>query len=83
MLTLNFKIVLENPVIASVTNAVADAMWMGYSYIGVALFLALTVMRPPGDTKPGDVMSELRGYLKWGAPTIFLALLGGRIAVAM
>ena len=83
MLTLNFKIVLENPTIASVSNAVADAMWMGYGYIGIALFLAMTVMRAPGDRQLSDFMLELRGYLKWGVPMIFLALLGGRIAYAM
>ena len=83
MLTLNFKIVLENPTIASVSNAVADAMWMGYAYIGIALFLAMTVMRASGDRQLSDFMLELRGYLKWGVPMIFLALLGGRIAYAM
>jgi Neurotransmitter-gated ion-channel ligand binding domain len=83
MLTLNFKIVLENPAIASVSNAVADAMWIGYGYIGIALFLAMTIMRTSSDSQLSDFMQELRAYLKWGIPTLFIALLGGRIAYAM
>lgn len=83
LLTLNFKIVLEEPVIASVSNSVVDAMWMGYCYIGVVLLLALSVMRAPGDRKIGDFMTEVRGYTKWGPSLIFLTLLGGRIAAAL
>jgi hypothetical protein len=40
-------------------------------------------LRAPGDRQFSDFMLELRGYLKWGVPMIFLALLGGRIAYAM
>ncbi len=83
LLTLNFKIVLEEPVIASVTNSVVDAMWMGYFYIGFSLLLALTVMRPPGDRKLSDSLLELRGYCKWGSPITFLVILAGRVAAAM
>ena len=83
MLTLNFKIVLENPAIASVSNAVGDAMLMGYGYIGIALFLVMTVMRTSGDSQFGDFIQELRSYLKWGVPSIFIAFLLGRIAYAM
>ena len=84
LLTLNFKVVLEQPTIASVSNSVGDSMWMGYCYIGVNLMLIFTVMRlRPADAPPlGDVYQELRGFLKWGVPIGFLTIVGGRVLLA-
>jgi hypothetical protein len=82
LLTLNFKIVLEEPVIASVSNAVVDGMWMGYFYIGLSLLLALTVMRPADERRLSDTMLEVRQYCKWGPPVVFLVTVAGRVAAA-
>ncbi len=83
LLTLNFKIVLEQPAIISVSNSVVDAMWMGYCYIGITLLLALTIMRAPGERMLSDPVMELRSYTKWGPPLIYLVLLGGRVLAAV
>ena len=82
LLTLNFKIVLEEPAVVAVQNSMGDALWMGYCYIGLTLVLALSVMRAVPDTQLSDVMISLRSYLKWWAALTFLALVGGRILAA-
>ncbi|MEI6560396.1 MAG: hypothetical protein WCO00_18525 [Rhodospirillaceae bacterium] len=84
LLTLNFKVVLEQPTIVSVSNSVVDAMWMGYCFIGINLMLVFTVMRiRPADAPPmGDLYQELRGVLKWMIPVGFLVLVLGRVLMA-
>ena len=84
LLTLNFKVVLEQPTIVSVPNSVVDAMWFGYCFIGVNLMLIFTVMRiRPADAPPiGDVYQEVRGFLKWGIPVGFLIIVVGRVLMA-
>ena len=84
LLTLNFKVVLEQPTIISVSNSVVDAMWMGYCFIGINLLLAFTVMRAcPADAPPlGDLYQELREVLKWVVPVAFLVLVVGRVLLA-
>ncbi len=84
LLTLNFKVVLEQPTIVSVSNSVVDAMWMGYCFIGINLMLVFTVMRiRPADAPPmGDLYQEIRGYLKWGVPVGFLTIVLGRVLLA-
>lgn len=83
LLTLNFKIVLEEPAVVAVKNAMGDALWMGYCYIGLTLRLALSVMRVVPDTQLSDVMISLRAYLKWWAALTFITLVGGRILSAV
>jgi len=83
LLTLNFKIVLEEPAVVAVKNAMGDALWMGYCYIGLTLLLALSVMRVVPDTQLSDVMISLRAYLKWWAALTFITLVGGRILSAV
>ena len=58
-------------------------MWLGYCYIGLTLRLALTIMRPPGDRKLPDVVTELRLVTKWGGPMIYVAVVCGRVFAAM
>ncbi len=84
LLTLNFKVVLEQPTIISVNNSVVDAMWMGYCVIGINLMLAFTVMRArPAEAPPlGDVYQELRNFIKWAVPIAFLVLVVGRVLLA-
>lgn len=85
LLTLNFKVVLEQPMIVTIGNSVVDAMWMGYCYIGISLILVFTVMRPrPADAPPlGDMARELQHVLKWMLPTLFLAAITGRVCLAL
>ena len=84
LLTLNFKVVLEQPTIVSVSNSVVDAMWFGYCFIGINLMLVFTVMRiRPADSPPlGDLYQEFRGFLKWGVPIGFLMIVVGRVLLA-
>ncbi|MEI8394500.1 MAG: hypothetical protein WCF85_07180 [Rhodospirillaceae bacterium] len=84
LLTLNFKVVLEQPTIVSVSNSVVDAMWMGYCFIGINLMLVFTIMRlRPADAPPlGDLYQELREFIKWTVPIGFLILVIGRVLLA-
>lgn len=84
LLTLNFKVVLEQPTIISVSNSVVDAMWMGYCFIGINLILAFTIMRArPADAPPlPDLYQELRKVVMWAVPVAFLVVVGGRILLA-
>ena len=84
LLTLNFKVVLEQPTIVSVSNSVVDAMWFGYCFIGINLMLVFTVMRiRPADAPPmSDIYQEFRGFLKWGVPIGFLVIVVGRVMLA-
>ena len=84
LLTLNFKVVLEQPTIVSVSNSVVDAMWMGYCFIGINLMLVFTIMRlRPADAPPiGDLYKEFREYLKWGIPVGFIIIVLGRVLMA-
>jgi len=79
LLTLNFKIVLEEPAIVSVNNAVGDALSMGYAYIGITVVLALSVMKAVPENTLSDRMIAIRGYLKWWAALTFITLVGGRL----
>ena len=85
LLTLNFKVVLEQPTIVSVPNSVVDAMWFGYCFIGVNLMLIFTIMRiRTADAPPmGDIYQEARNYLKWGVPLGFLSIVAGRVLLAL
>ena len=85
LLTLNFKVVLEQPTIVSVSNSVVDAMWFGYCFIGINLMLIFTVMRiRPADAPPiGDIYQEIRAFLKWGVPVGFLVIVVGRVLLAL
>ncbi len=84
LLTLNFKVVLEQPTIVSVSNSVVDAMWFGYCFIGINLMLVFTIMRiRPADAPPlGDLYKEFREYLKWGIPVGFIIIVLGRVLMA-
>lgn len=84
LLTLNFKVVLEQPTIVSVSNSVVDAMWMGYCFIGINLMLVFTVMRiRPADAPPmADWYQELRAVIKWMVPIGFLIVVIGRVLLA-
>ena len=84
LLTLNFKVVLEQPTIISVSNSVVDAMWMGYCFIGINLMLAFTVMRArPADAPPlSDLYQEIRSFTKWAVPIGFVILVVGRVLLA-
>lgn len=84
LLTLNFKVVLEQPTIVSVSNSVGDSMWFGYCFIGINLMLVFTIMRNrPADAPPmSDLLQESRNFIKWGTPIGFLIIVIGRVLLA-
>lgn len=84
LLTLNFKVVLEQPTIISVNNSIVDAMWMGYCFIGINLMLVFTVMRVRSADAPplGDLRTEVRNFTRWAIPAGFLILVSGRVLLA-